>query len=156
VTDIDDLGDRLEAAVKVLDEAQERLAEVLPAMHRAEHPRLNSYLGLAHRAGFTLDQLGQMVGLSRERIRQRIVAGDPSPTPQGPRFVIDEPTAAKLRALYAGADGRNPRKRDATRAYRAELARLHRCGATRGQLAGILGVTHAAVWQQLERTFIRS
>ncbi|MEV7267076.1 sigma factor-like helix-turn-helix DNA-binding protein [Micromonospora aurantiaca] len=140
-----DLGSRLEAAIAVLDDVRQQLAEVLPAMRLTNDPLLNRYLGMAHRAGFTLEELGRMIGCTRERVRQRIAAGDPDP----PRFTLNAEGQARLRDLHARADGRASKRQKETLAYREELARLREAGATVTHLAQVLGVTHAAVRQQI-------
>lgn len=132
-----------------LEQYQQRTAELvslLPAMRAANHPRLNSALDLAHRVGYTLDQLGSVMGLSCERIRQRILAGDPVEA-----FRVSPEDAARLLDLRRDADGRNPAKRDATARYRAFLADLRQRGATLHHLADLLGVTHGAVNQHLKK-----
>lgn len=144
----DEDGSReVEELLRGLEQYRDRVAALLPQMYSSRHPRLNSTLALAHRAGHTLDALGVVVGVTRECIRQRIAAGDP-PVIQEP-FKVSAEVVAELLALRAGAEGRNPAKREATARYRAFLADLRRQGAGVSYLASLLDVTHGAVQQQL-------
>lgn len=141
---------RIEDLLDGLARYRQRVAELLPQMYREGHPKLNSTLAYAHEAGYTLEALGSMLSLSRERIRQRVVAGDPAPrTP----FRASTEEIASLCQLRSEAEGRNPSKRRGTAQYRAFLADLRERGASLSYLGLLLGVTDKAVAQQLKRHY---
>lgn len=131
---------RVDAALRVIEDSKMALGAIVRAMRRDDHPRLNSALRLAHVAGFTLDELGKMVGLTRERVRQRIEAGDRRPSC---RLEISDDDVARLSKLRAQAEGRNPKRIAATTAYRAALSDLHDRGATWEQIGAAMGFTAA-------------
>jgi hypothetical protein len=145
---VNDLLERAEAAIKVLGECRDGLAAEIVKMRANDDPELNRWLAAAHDAGFTLDELGGLLGLTRERIRQRIEQGVVQPRP---RVELTPAEAQRLRELHALSDGRKPGRTQDVLAYRTFLSELVDAGVTRTTIAAALGLSHGAIRSQLKR-----
>lgn len=124
------------------------LTRVLQTLRLRDGRRLNSALAAAYDLGYTLDELGLMIGITREGVRQKIAAGD---TPPRPPVLLSDAEEAELHRAHAAADGRNPAKRAATEAYRQLLRHHADAGVSQSYLARLLGLTPAAVGHQVRR-----
>lgn len=135
---------------------------------------MNDLLAAAVAAGWTLMALGDVLGVSRETIRQRVARGDASRCPAGrvpdpprwpvyppppPRVEVPEADAVRLRALHAQSrmvNGSTPVDHPG-RAASVELAALLAVlwdgggGYSLNAMARAYGVTHAAVALRLSR-----
>ncbi|MDD4866190.1 MAG: sigma factor-like helix-turn-helix DNA-binding protein [Mycobacterium sp.] len=147
----------------------DEFAEALRQMRAAKDHRLNTVLLLARDTGWTLQTLGDALGLSRERVRQLAECAYDCPTaelptipplpprprtlppPPPPKPTIDEPTAIRLRELQELArtvNGVTPADSPARRASEelAELmADLVGKDITQSDIARACGISASAV-----------
>lgn len=143
-----DVLERVDRALAAVRDSREELFHLVQHMRATQDPRLNTCLRLAHQAGFTLDELGQTIGMTREGVRQRILAGPPQPRQ---RQELASEDLDRLRALHAQADGRAPARAQQTAAYRAFVMELLNRGVQIRTIARALCVTDHAVALQRDR-----
>lgn len=136
--------------------------------------RLNGFIKLLNLTGWTNTAIAEAIGVSRERIRQRLHEGaemrglpeaPPVPTPPTPmpappvrkRLMVKPEIAGRLVELSDSARTVNgstrpddPRRADSVE-LTAMLASLVAQGVTTTHLADVLGVTHFAIRSRLAR-----
>jgi hypothetical protein len=138
-----------------------------------ESLRLNGYLRLLREAGYTLQEIGEVVGISRERVRQRVTdkpysyVGLPSvrvrelaPVPSKPvtkKLHVSPEVAEQLREMrdicstVNGGTAADDPRRQVSVEFTAILANLVERGVTVYELAKALGCNHQAIYGRLAR-----
>jgi hypothetical protein len=142
--------------------------------HRIHNDYFNCVLAVAHDAGWTLVALAEPLGVTRERIRQRIrdastvidpglpplpsIPDPPRRVPPLPKPEVSAGMAAWLRDMYRiavtvnGATPLSDPRRGVSLALSAVIADLiDRCGVPGADVARALGVKPATVWFRLRR-----
>lgn len=146
-------------------------AELLRIMHAGEDPRLDAVMELAYANGWTLTAMASALGVTRERIRQRVARATgfvDIPVPLPPRHQTPPPPpdrrlrlkpelAEQLREMCAvastvngGMDVDDPARRVSER-FSAQLAAYVEQGVSIYHLAQVLGVTFGAIRSRLVR-----
>lgn len=126
------------------------LPAVIRALRAAGDPGLDDALRLGRWAGYTLEELGELIGTTRERVRQRVGR----PARPGP-YQIPVTARERLRALQpaAAARRRHTGRESATATAAAEYTRLlleqRRAGASYRALGAAAGVTEGAIRARL-------
>jgi hypothetical protein len=133
------------------------LAELLSAMRHAADPALNPMLRRGREIGLTLQELGDMIGTSREAARQRLMCSD-TYLDRGALDPVPEHIVARLRALQASATrlrgnhGADSPARLAKPLLLALLLALRAEGVSYGTVSEILGVGLDAVAARYRNT----
>jgi transposase-like protein len=140
---------------------------------------LNAWLHKAHGVGYTLEAMAEVIGVSRERVRQLVAKAGPVDdippvvgVPSGPEYLpwptviptwrrwprptLSDAEHEELRELYSlavrfrGQCGPNDPRRIASEQFSARLAELiDRRGFTYDEVAALFGITKAGVRRRL-------
>lgn len=153
--DYQDHFDQLATATTAYVEDRVAIATAIRALRHLRDDRLNVALRLAHDVGFTLEQLGDMIGVSRERVRQLIAAGPGSTPERKGDWPIPQACASYLQELQASAatvrGGTPPDapSRKASTEYTELLSALRTRGHSYDQMAEASNVTKHAIAARL-------